>query len=490
MKTLVLITAFNVKKFIEKVINRLPEELFKNNVEILIINDCSTDDTLQISLAIKKNYQNAVINVLSNKVNLGYGGNQKIGYQYAIKNNFDYVVLLHGDGQYAPECIMEILEPFKHNYDAVQGSRMINKLDALKGRMPIYKFFGNIGLTFIQNLITGMKLSEFHSGYRAYSVKALKKIPFHLNSSYYEFDTEIFIQINMMNMKIKEVPIPTFYGDEISYLNSIKYGFRILKTTLLSFSGKLGLFYERKYDLQENVSKKIYSAKLDFDSSHSFAISEIDNGSKVLDIACDNCYVSKYLINNKDCNVTGIDIKVHQGAKSLNNFYKCNLDNGKLPVNPSSFDFILMLDVIEHLKNPEEFMENLYKNINNHDCKILLSTPNVAHIFIRIMLLLGQFNYGKSGILDKTHTRLFTKKSIEKLIEGSNFKIIKERGIPIPFPLIIKSKLFSKILLNMNNALIRIFKKLFSFQFIYVIEVKPSLDYLMKNAEIGNKIEK
>ena len=490
MKTLVLITAFNVKKFIEKVIKRLPEDLFKNQVEILIINDCSTDETLQISLAIKQDFKNAVINVLSNKVNLGYGGNQKIGYQYAIKNNFDYVVLLHGDGQYAPECIMSILEPFKHNYDAVQGSRMINKLDALKGGMPIYKFFGNIGLTFIQNLITGMKLSEFHSGYRAYSVKALEKIPFQLNSSYYEFDTEIFIQMNMMNMKIKEVPIPTFYGDEISYLNSFKYGFRILKTTLLSFCIKFNIFYERKYDLEEKKIKKNYSSKLDFDSSHTFAIAEVSNGSKVLDIACGNCYVGTCLKEKKNCNVTGVDILIHQDTKKIHNFYKCDLDNEKLPVNPSNFEFILMLDVIEHLKNPEQFMENLYKRINNEDCKIILSTPNVAHIFIRIMLLLGQFNYGKSGILDKTHTRLFTKKSIERLIQGTNFKIIKQKGIPIPFPLIIKNKYLSKILMFINKYLITFFTRLFSFQFIYVIKANPSLDYLLKNAEIGKNVEK
>ena len=490
MKTLILITAFNVKNFIINVVNRLPKELFTENVEILIIDDFSTDETLKTSLALKQSFKKAVIHVLSNKKNLGYGGNQKIGYQYAIKNKFNYVVLLHGDGQYAPERIMEILEPLKKGYDAVQGSRMIKKIDALKGRMPIYKFFGNIGLTFIQNSLTGMKLSEFHSGYRAYSVKALNKVPFRLNSSYYEFDTEIFIQMHMKGFKIKEIPIPTFYGDEISYLNSVKYGFRILKTTLLSSIGKYGIFYDRKYDLQENITKKIYSAKLDFDSSHSYAISEIMNGSKVLDIACDNCYVGNYLISKKKCNVTGIDIKVHQGAKQLTNFFKCNLDNEELPVNASNFDFILMLDVIEHLKNPEEFMEKLYKSINNHDCKIILSTPNVAHIFIRIMLLLGQFNYGKSGILDKTHTRLFTKKTIEKLIESTNYKIIKEEGIPIPFPLIVDNKFISKCLLATNNFLIRILKKLFSFQYIYVIEVNPSLDYLIKNADIGNKIEK
>lgn len=490
MKTLILITAFNVKKFIVSVVNRLPEQLFKENIEILIIDDFSTDETLKTSLELKKKFKKAVIHVLSNKKNLGYGGNQKIGYQYAIKNKFNYVVLLHGDGQYAPERIMDLLQPLKDGYGAVQGSRMINKINALKGRMPIYKFFGNIGLTFIQNCLTGMKLSEFHSGYRAYSVNALNKIPFGLNSSYYEFDTEIFIQMHLRGFKIKEIPIPTFYGDEISYLNSVKYGFRILKTTLSSFVGKFGIFYDRKYDLQDKLTNKKYSAKLDFDSSHNFAVSEIVDGSKVLDIACDNCYVGNYLIKEKKCNVTGIDIKFHQGAKQLNHFYKCDLDNQKLPVNPSNFDFILMLDVIEHLKNPENFMETLYKNINNHNCKIILSTPNVAHIFIRIMLLLGQFNYGKSGILDKTHTRLFTKKSIENLIEGSNFKIVKERGIPIPFPLIVNNKIFSQTLMAINNFLIKTFKKLFSFQFIYVIEVKPSLDYLLQNAEIGNKIER
>ena len=149
-----------------------------------------------------------------------------------------------------------------------------------------------------------------------------------------------------------------------------------------------------------------------------------------------------------------------------------------------------MLDVIEHLKNPEVFMEILYKKINNSDCKVILSTPNVAHIFIRFMLFFGQFNYGRSGILDKTHTRLFTRKSIENLITGANFKIIKSKGVPIPFPLIIKNNTLSKFLIKLNNILISIFRNLFSFQFIYVIEVNPSLDCLLKNAELQKMSKK
>ena len=110
-----------------------------------------------------------------------------------------------------------MIKPLAENRcSAVQGSRMIKKLDALKGRMPYYKFFGNIFLTYIQNLLSGLKMSEYHSGYRAYSVNALKKIPFHLNSNYFHFDTQILLQLKVVNEKIFEIPIPTFYGEQIS----------------------------------------------------------------------------------------------------------------------------------------------------------------------------------------------------------------------------------------------------------------------------------
>ena len=133
MKILILITAFNVEKFLENVISRIPSKIKKFDVEILIIDDSSSDQTLQKMKDIKNQIKDYKITCLSNKKNLGYGGNQKIGYHYAIKNNFDLVILLHGDGQYAPEKVFDMLNPLlKNEADAVQGSRMINKLDALK----------------------------------------------------------------------------------------------------------------------------------------------------------------------------------------------------------------------------------------------------------------------------------------------------------------------------------------------------------------------
>ena len=156
-KLLIYIVAFNHEKFIEKVLNRIDRKIFnKFETEILINDDHSSDNTLEKIRNYKNKNKNinCKIKILSNPKNLGYGGNQKIGYHYAIKNEFEYVALLHGDGQYAPEVLENLIDEMnKQNAMAVFGSRMITKGGALKGGMPIYKFIGNKILTFFQNII-------------------------------------------------------------------------------------------------------------------------------------------------------------------------------------------------------------------------------------------------------------------------------------------------------------------------------------------------
>src|SRR5205814_3453044 len=132
------------------------------------------------------------ITVLRNEYNQGYGGNQKVGYAYAIAEGFDFVAMVHGDGQYAPEELPNLLAPLRAgDADAVFGSRMMHRLGALKGGMPLYKFIGNRILSTAQNALLQTRLSEFHSGYRIYSVRTLAGIPFDLNSNDFHFDTEI-----------------------------------------------------------------------------------------------------------------------------------------------------------------------------------------------------------------------------------------------------------------------------------------------------------
>ena len=230
-KLLILIVAYNHEKFITSVLDRINDNLFKTyEVEVLINDDSSSDNTLNITKDYIKNKTDKKIKytVLSNPVNQGYGGNQKIGFLYAMKNDFDFVALVHGDGQYAPEYLETLVEPLnEENTDAVFGSRMINKDGAIKGGMPFYKYIGNKILTFYQNKLFNKNFTEFHSGYRIYKVQSLKKIPYELNNNDHSFDNEIIIQLLMANLNIKELPIPTYYGEEISYVNGLTYALQV-----------------------------------------------------------------------------------------------------------------------------------------------------------------------------------------------------------------------------------------------------------------------
>ena len=234
-KILIFIPAFNVEKKIFSVVERIPIKIFEiNEIKILIINDNSNDNTDREIEKIQNKFSYN-FEIINSDKQLGYGGVQKISFNYAIKENYDYIIMLHGDGQYAPEELPKFIFELKSfDFDAVFGSRMMNYKSAIRGGMPIYKFLGNIFLTFIQNLILNSHVSEFHSGYRSFKVNSLKKINFFELPDYYHFDTEMIIELLKKKMTLKEIYIPTFYGDEISHLKSIPYGFKVLYSTIKS----------------------------------------------------------------------------------------------------------------------------------------------------------------------------------------------------------------------------------------------------------------
>ena len=485
-RLLLFIVAYNAEKTIKKVLSRIPETLNQNYyTEVLIIDDSSDDATVKKCLELQQEKKCPFkLTVLVNPENLGYGGNQKVGYQYAIENNFDMVALIHGDGQYAPERLPYLLKPLcREKIDAVFGSRMLNRFSAIKGGMPLYKYIGNKILTKYQNWILKSNLSEFHSGYRVYKVNALKNIPFHLNTNDFHFDTEIIIQMLFAGNTIKEISIPTYYGDEICYVNGIKYAYNVFVSMIKAVMQKYGVFYERKFDCNYRGSSNLqYKSKINFNSPQSIAFDYIKSGTKVLDVGCGAGHLPAKL-KDKNCEVTGIDMYKPKKILYMDQFYRCDLNKEVIPVNISNFDYILLLDVIEHLHNPEKFIENLYEACKHSPhIKILASTGNIGFLPLRLMLMFGQFNYGKRGILDLTHSRLFTFKTFRKLFEQFGFEVTKVKGVPAPIPLVIKRKKVRNFFMYINELFIRIYRNIFSYQMFFIIKPQRSLQLLLSDA--------
>ena len=485
-RLLIFVVAYNAETTIQKVLSRIPASLHSKDVEVLIIDDSSKDATFAEGLRYQQQQSAFKITVLRTPENQGYGGNQKLGYRYAIDNGFDIVALIHGDGQYAPEKLPALLRPLiRGEADAVLGSRMIDKRAARRGGMPFYKWIGNQILTAFQNRILGTHLSEFHSGYRVYSTKALAQIPFEKNTNDFHFDTEIIIQFVLKKLRIVELPIPTFYGDEICYVNGLRYAWNIFKATIRARLCGLYLFYDRKFDVKDE--EEIYDLKLGFPSSHTAAIAAAKPGGNVLDVGCGQGRVAAEMMK-KGCRVTGMDryIPDELSAPQDVRFIRWDLDRHEFPVNVSQFDQIFLLDIIEHLKEPGHFMDELRFAAACARPEIVLTTANIGFFATRLMLLLGQFNYGKKGILDVTHTRLFTFRSMRELLKQSGYKILEVRGIPAPFPSALGNNFVARALLRLNGALIHLSKGFFSYQIFIRAQAMPTVNNLLHETISGS----
>lgn len=481
-RLLVFVIAYYAESTLREVLERVPRSVFQDyDCEVLVVDDASEDRTFAIGQEYRRDHPNVPLTVLRNAYNQGYGGNQKVGYAYAIEAGFDFVAMLHGDAQYAPEELPRLVAPLRAgDADAVFGSRMMERGAALRGGMPLYKYVGNRILTTIQNLLLGSRLSEFHSGYRVYSVRALAAVPYRLNSNDFHFDTEIIIQLLNGGARIRELPIPTYYGDEICRVNGMRYAKDVVLTTLRNVFHRAGLLYQRRFD-PHPVANVHYDLKLGYPSSHTYALEAVPAGSRVVDLGSGPGGIARELVR-KGCEVAVVDLhppaEPHDGVKA----FVADLDE-PLQVDVSPYDTILLLDIIEHLKDPEAFLEGLRSQLDHRPRKLVLTTGNVAFVVQRLMLLFGQFNYGKAGILDRTHTRLFTFRAVRHLLRDAGFRIRRVRGVPAPFPKVFGNGLLGRALVAVNQALIAVSKTLFAYQIYVEAESTPDVDFVVRDTK-------
>ncbi|MBI3315844.1 MAG: glycosyltransferase, partial [Candidatus Omnitrophica bacterium] len=239
LKVMAILPAYNAAKTLERTVQDIPKDAVD---EIILVDDASRDETVAIARRLK-------LTVFRHAQNRGYGANQKTCYEKAIERGAGIVVMVHPDYQYDPRMIPQLIEPIRRGEaDAVFGSRMM-KGGALEGGMPLWKHNANILLTAFENVVLGTYLTEYHSGFRAYSAEALQRIRYRDNSDGFVFDTEIIVQLVANRMKIDEIPIRTRYFEEASSIKlwpSILYGLGILRVMLRTWLHSKGIFRDKK----------------------------------------------------------------------------------------------------------------------------------------------------------------------------------------------------------------------------------------------------
>lgn len=252
-RVIVVLPAYNAEKTLETTYNDIPFDVVD---KVLMVDDHSIDNTVALAREIG-------IETTVHERNYGYGRNQKTCYSAALSNGADIVIMVHPDYQYTPRLITAMASMIAYDvYDAVLGSRIIGG-KSLSGGMPLYKYIANRLLTSFQNLLLGSKLSEFHTGFRAFSREVLETLPLNVNSDDFVFDNEMLAQILYFDFRIGEISCPTRYFEDASSINfvrSVKYGVGVILTSIKYFFSRLGirkdpLFNSRKPELETNNDK-------------------------------------------------------------------------------------------------------------------------------------------------------------------------------------------------------------------------------------------
>lgn len=468
----VLVVAYNAETTLAETLERLPPSFLEVVDHIMVCDDASQDETYEVGLRFQSG-RSWPLTVVRHATNLGYGGNQKAGYTWAIKHGLDIVVLLHGDGQYAPEHIEELVAPLAAGRaDAVFGSRMLTPGGALRGGMPLYKYVGNKILTRLQNWMTGLRLSEWHCGYRAYTTAALRDLDFLGYSDGFDFDTEIILGLHQAGKRIVEVPIPTYYGDEICYVDGVKYAREVTADVVKhwvknrGFGGGISSGEADTYSL-----KAAYG-------SHAVLLDWLGRRApcRVLDVGCFDGRFAE-LARQQGHHVTGLDRSRHPGVdERVDEFLEADL-NQPLPASLArEFDVVVAGDILEHVIEPHTLLAELATKVA-HGGEILVSVPNFGHWYPRFRIFLGRFDYDQRGPLDRGHIRFFTRNTIEQLFREVDLRVLERRTVGTPFDLVAKNADIglglqtASVLSRADSVMISVWPRMFAYQFLYRLEV-------------------
>ena len=383
------------------------------------------------------------------------GALRKAAMRYFIDGGFDILAVLRADGHYPPEVLAGLYRPIAADQaDAVFGSPNADNGGPLNA---------------IEKMLFGVDLSNFHCGYRAYSLRALRPVRWETLSDGETFDQELVLKLRHQHFRFTELAIPGDCGSHAPFFRTLKQSLRTVyryRQTCRSVK-RFPEFEEYFIHYPVKESKR---------SSHAYAEELAGSGNEVLDIGCGEGILAATLRQNGN-RVTGADILPHAANESvLEQYFSVDLNEGIEPMiealHGKRFDRVLLLDIVEHLVRPEPLLHQI-KRLLKPEGRLILSVPNIANVTIRLSLLMGRFDYTERGILDKTHVRFFTRKTIRRMLHENGYRILKERETVMPVELFFGLPASNPAMRFANEVLgviTKLMPGLFGYQIMLVLE--------------------
>jgi 2-polyprenyl-3-methyl-5-hydroxy-6-metoxy-1,4-benzoquinol methylase len=401
----------------------------------------------------------------------GPGGARKAAFEYAVRQRFDRVVVLRGDGAHPPEALPELLRAsLVEGRPLVLGSRLVRRAESVRAGMSPLRVAAHGLATFVQNRVLGLRVHDWHTAYRAYATDALASVPYQLDADDRTFDVEILIQLRALGVEPHEVTVLPAWREDPRPREELVHVWRACRTALGYRLHQLHVTRDGRYLVERGVH---YTLKQSPSGSHMQIVDAIRPGSRVLDLGCSQGLLARPL-REKSARLTGVDsAPARRLAAELEAYHRCDLEQPlELPLG-RVFDTVVCADVIEHLRNRQELLRSARRFLVPSG-RLVISTPNIALWFYRLSLLVGRFEYGPRGVLDRTHVHLYTRATFRREVERAGFRVVRERVTALPFEVVFESTGRSRLvraLASAYHALARLWPELFAYQFILEAEI-------------------
>jgi 2-polyprenyl-3-methyl-5-hydroxy-6-metoxy-1,4-benzoquinol methylase len=403
----------------------------------------------------------------------GYGGARKAAYEYALRLGFDHLITMCGDGRHPPEALPGLLHAaLCGDHELVVASRGLRRADSHRAGMSWGRLFGLLVLSELQNHTLGVRLRDYDSGYRVYSARVLRAIPFQLDADDRGFDLELLAQHRALGVPAHEVAVLPPWREPGAETDRDErgYGLRAWGTALGYRLHQLHLLRRGRYLVDRGEP---YTLKASETGSHMQIVGAIRPGSRVVDLGCSQGLLAQPLLA-KGVRVIGVDEGPGEGvATALEAYYQRDLEEPlDLPVG-RAFDYVVVADVIEHIRNRANLLRGA-RRLLKPGGRLIISTPNIALWFYRLSLLAGRFEYGPRGVLDQTHVHLYTRDSFRRELESAGFHVLEERVTALPFEVVFESTGRSRVVRSAArayHALARLWPEMFAYQIILDAEI-------------------